>query len=181
MSSWDTVDSNSWLFSSVPPLKEPKESPCLKNATFYYQNISGRASYAHLYVNKGALTPGNAPTDTVDGMSLKRIEALMASVRKRTFRWKPVRRTYLAKHDARKKRPLGMAGFNEKLRQDVIRQVLEAYYEPQFRNSSHGFRPQRGGHTALDTIGKWKGTRWYIEGDIKKCFDRIPHMSSSAF
>lgn len=51
--------------------------------------------------------------------------------------------------------------------------VFEAYYEPQFSPHAHGFRPGRGCHTALREIGKWHGTRWFIEGDIRGCFDTI--------
>jgi retron-type reverse transcriptase len=68
-----------------------------------------------------------------------------------------------------------MPGFNDKLLQEVIRMVLEAYYEPQFRDSSHGFRPGRGCHTALDAIAEWRGAKWFVEGDIKGCFDNISH------
>ena len=54
--------------------------------------------------------------------------------------------------------------------------ILEAYYEPQFSDRSHGFRPNRGCHTALsDVVNTWKGTRWFAEGDIKGCFDNIDH------
>ena len=45
----------------------------------------------------------------------------------------------------------------------------------QFSTHSHGFRPNRGCHTALQKIQVWKGTRWFIEGDISKCFDTIDH------
>jgi len=54
----------------------------------------------------------------------------------------------------------------------VLRLILEAYYEPQFSPPSHGFRPQRGCHTALDEIAHtWVGTTWFVEGDICACFD----------
>lgn len=54
--------------------------------------------------------------------------------------------------------------------------LLEAYYEPRFEDSSHGFRPGRGCHTALKTIKqKFRGTTWFIEGDIRGCFDNISH------
>ena len=56
-----------------------------------------------------------------------------------------------------------------------MRQILEAYYEPQFSEHSHGFRPNRGCHTALQEIQVWKGTRWFIEGDISQYFDTIDH------
>ena len=131
-------------------------------------------AYAKLYANKGALTPGTIPDDTVDGMSSRKIDASMEKLKEKTDQWKPTRRGYIPKKNG-KLRPLGMPGWEDKLLQEVMRMVLEAYYEPQFRNSSHGFRPQRGCHTALDTIQKWKGTRWFIEGDIKGCFENIDH------
>jgi retron-type reverse transcriptase len=71
-------------------------------------------------------------------------------------------------------RPLGLPTWSDKLLQEVVRSILEAYYEPQFRPSSHGFRPGRGCHTALMEIERvWSGTVWWIEGDISKCFDRL--------
>src|SRR2546429_6781389 len=66
--------------------------------------------------------------------------------------------------------------FPDKLLQEVMRQILEAYYEPQFSPYSHGFRPNKGCHTALRTIRTWTGTKWFIEGDIKGCFDNIDHQ-----
>jgi len=61
--------------------------------------------------------------------------------------------------------------------QEVVRLILEADYEPQFSNSSHGLGPQRGCHTALTTIDRtWQGTKWFIEGDIRGCFDNIDHQ-----
>ena len=83
---------------------------------------------------------------------------------------------YIEKKDSTKKRPLGIPTWSDKLLQEVIRMILEAYYEPQFSYHSHGFRPGRGCHTALDEIQRtWKGTVWFIEGDISGCFDHIDH------
>ncbi len=60
--------------------------------------------------------------------------------------------------------------------QEVMRLILEAYYEPQFSPKSHGFRPKRGCQTALTQIySKWVGTKWFIEGDIAQCFDSLDH------
>jgi len=70
-----------------------------------------------------------------------------------------------------------MPTWTDKLVQEVIRLILEAYYEPNFSDYSHGFRPARGCHTALSkTRHTWTGTKWYIEGDIKGCFDNISHQ-----
>ena len=55
--------------------------------------------------------------------------------------------------------------------QEVVRQLLDAYFEPHFSDHSHGFRPGRGCHTALsEIVHSWKGVHWFIEGDISDCF-----------
>ena len=75
-----------------------------------------------------------------------------------------------------KTRALGIPTGPDKLLQEVIRMILEAYYEPQFSDRSHGFRPGRGCHTALgNVVNYWSGVRWLVEGDIKGCFDNIDH------
>ena len=68
--------------------------------------------------------------------------------------------------------PLVYPGWDDKLVQQVIKMILDTYYEPQFSKHSHGFRPNRGCHTALREIYVcWKGTKWFVEGDIEAFFD----------
>jgi group II intron reverse transcriptase/maturase len=131
-------------------------------------------AYARLYSNKGAMSKGTT-SETVDGMSLKKIEAIIDALRHERYRWTPVRRVYIPKKNG-KQRPLGVPTWSDKLLQEVIRLILEAYYEPQMSDHSHGFRPERGCHTALMEIKHtWTGTIWFIEGDIAGCFDNIDH------
>jgi group II intron reverse transcriptase/maturase len=131
-------------------------------------------AYANLYGNAGAMTKGTT-TETADGMSIAKIERIIAQLREERYRWTPVRRKHIDKKNG-KTRPLGIPTWSDKLVQEVIRLLLEAYYEPQFSDQSHGFRPGRGCHTALlDVTRNGKGTKWFIEGDIKGCFDNIDH------
>ena len=131
-------------------------------------------AYAKLYKNDGALTPGTTG-ETVDGMSLDKIDRVIEAIRHERWKWPPVRRTYVEKPKGGK-RPLGMPDWSPKVVQEIVRSILEAYYEPQFSDHSHGFRPRRGCHTALTEIHKqWTGTKWFIEGDIKGCYDNIDH------
>lgn len=144
-----------------------------------YRNLKNRdlflAAYGKLYTNQGATTKGVDPDDTVDGMSLKRIDDIIDQLRQGTYQWTAVRRTYIDKKNG-KKRALGLPGWKDKLLQQVLKMVLEAYYEPQFSDQSHGFRPNRGCHTALREIyTTWKGTKWFIEGDIQNCFNELHH------
>jgi group II intron reverse transcriptase/maturase len=133
-------------------------------------------AYSKIYRNKGAMTAGVTP-ETVDGMSLATIQAVIGLIREEKYRFAPARRVYIEKKNSIKKRPLGMPTWSDKLVQEVMRLILEAYYEPQFSPASHGFRPRRGCHTALTEIAhSWHGTVWFIEGDIKGCFDNLDHQ-----
>ena len=129
-------------------------------------------AYAHIYKNEGAMTQG-VTEETADGMALEKIGSIIEALRYERYKWTPVRRVYIPKKNG-KTRPLGIPTWSDKLVQEVIRMILEAYYEPQFSEHSHGFRPQRGCHTALSEMTRtWTGTKWFIEGDIKGCFDNI--------
>jgi len=132
-------------------------------------------AYGKLAKNSGALTPGTTP-ETVDGMDLEKIQTIIEAVRFERYRWSPARRIYIEKKNSTKKRPLGMPTWSDKLLQEVVRMILDAYYEPQFSDRSHGFRPGRGCGSAIDSIfNGWRGTAWFIEGDISSYFDTIDH------
>ena len=112
-------------------------------------------AYGRLYSNQGAMTKGTT-AETVDGMSLAKIDRIIDELRYERFRWTPVRRVNIPKLNG-KTRPLGIPTWTDKLLQEVIR--LEAYYEPQFSDRSHGFRPGRGCHTALrNVVDYWSGS-----------------------
>ena len=132
-------------------------------------------AYQNIYAHEGNMTAGT-DGETIDGMSLKRIDDLIAKMRDESYQPKPSRRTYIMKKDGKRTRPLGIPAFIDKLVQEVIRMILEAIYEGSFENCSHGFRPDRSCHTALDQIQtRFTGTKWFIEGDIKGFFDNIHH------
>ena len=131
-------------------------------------------AYGRIAKNDGALTPGATP-ETADGMKMDDIHAIIEALRFERSRWTPARRVYIPKANG-KRRPLGLPTWSDKVLQEVMRLLLEAYYEPQFSDRSHGFRPKRGCHTAFTEITRtWTGTTWFIEGDIAGCFDNIDH------
>lgn len=133
-------------------------------------------AYKNLYANNGAATKG-VNEDTADGFSEAKIDSIIKALANETYQPMPVRRTYIQKKNNRKKlRPLGIPTFTDKLVQEVLRMILEAVYEPIFLDVSHGFRPKRSCHTALKQLRReFNGTRWFVEGDIKGCFDNINH------
>lgn len=132
-------------------------------------------AYKNLYANQGASTPGVDENDTADGFSEAKVNRIIEALRNGSYEPRPARRVYIAKKNGRK-RPLGLPTFTDKLVQEVLRMILEAIYEPVFNEHSHGFRPNRSCHTALKEISmEFNGIRWFIEGDIKGCFDNINH------
>ena len=133
-------------------------------------------AYQNIYSNDGSMTKGT-DKQTVDGMSIERIRKIIVSLKDESYQPKPARRTYIPKKNG-KMRPLGIPSFEDKLLQEVIRMILEAIYEGHFENTSHGFRPNRSCHTALNEIQKtFTGVKWFIEGDIKGFFDNINHAT----
>jgi group II intron reverse transcriptase/maturase len=131
-------------------------------------------AYGRLYSNQGAMTPG-ADGETVDGMSEAKIGRIIDAMRYERYRFQPVKRTYIPKKNG-KKRPLGLPSWSDKLVGEVVRLLLEAYYEPRFSDRSHGFRPGRGCHTALtEVVNTWAGITWFVEGDISDCFGSLDH------
>jgi group II intron reverse transcriptase/maturase len=131
-------------------------------------------AYGRIYANKGAMTPG-ATQETVDGMSMRKIDRIIEAMRHERYRFRPVRRVHIPKKNG-KTRPLGMPTWSDKLAGEVVRLLLEAYYEPVFSGRSHGFRPGRSCHTALREVANtWTGTTWFVEGDIADCFGAFDH------
>ena len=104
-----------------------------------------------------------------------KIGRIIDAMRHERYRFRPVRRVHIPKKNG-KTRPLGLPTWSDKLVGEVVRLLLEAYYEPTFSDRSHGFRPGRGCHTALREVANtWTGTTWFIEGDIADCFGSFDH------
>lgn len=140
----------------------------LENPLLWYE------AYANIYANKGAITPGVDGT-TLDGFSAARVTSIMTQLKNGTYRFQPVRRTYVPKKNG-KKRPLGIPSGDDKLVQEVVRIILERIYEPLFDENSHGFRPRRSPHTALEQIDQqWQAVKWMVDMDIRDYFNTINH------
>src|SRR6266436_9893658 len=151
-----------------------KGLPCTQLYRQLFNKDLYLVAYGNIYSNQGAMTPG-ASEETADGMSGEKIEQIIGAMRHERYRFSPARRVYIPKKNGRL-RPLGMPTWPDKLVGEVVRLLLEAYYDPQFSDSSHGFRKFRGCHTALREIGNtWTGTTWFIEGDISDCFGSLGH------
>ena len=137
-----------------------------------------KIAYLMIKGNPGISTKG-VNDETLDGISLKSIQKISDDVLSGNFKVKPVRRVMIPKPGKTELRPLGVSSPREKIVQKAIEIVLTAIFEEIFLDCSHGFRPGRSCHTALKhlqlKIGNTSSYSWVIEGDIKGCFDNIPH------
>lgn len=132
-------------------------------------------AYQKIASSEGSMTAGT-DGNTLNGMGMARINRIIESLKDHSYQPQPVRRTYIGKKNSNKKRPLGISSTDDKIVQEVVRVLLEAIYEPNFSEHSHGFRPDRSCHTCLGEIKRtFTGTKWFVEGDIKGCFDNIDH------
>jgi len=117
--------------------------------------------------------------ENLDGINWKSIQKMSQDVLSGNFKIKPVRRVMIPKPEKDELRPLGVSNPREKIVQKAMEMVLSSIFEEIFLDCSHGFRVGRSCHTALKhlqlKIGNASSYSWVIEGDIKGCFDNIPH------
>jgi len=133
-------------------------------------------AYELIKSNPGNMTKGGV-NETLDGISETWISQTSAKLKAGKFEFSKMRRVHIRKKDG-SQRPLTISSPRDKVVQKAIQLVLEPIYEPTFYINSHGFRPNKGCHTALKQIRKWfHGITWVIETDISKCYDTIDHST----
>lgn len=106
-----------------------------------------------------------------------RLAALGQQVRQCAYRPRPARRAYILKANG-KMRPLGIPCFEDRIVQERLSGILQAIWEPEFRDCSFGFRPGRNAHQAHKRLGEiitLDQTQWLVEADIKGFFDNVDH------
>lgn len=121
----------------------------------------------------------------VDGQTWKQygerleenLRDLAERLKRRAYRAKPVRRTWIPKADG-KQRPLGVPVLEDKIVQYAAVLVLNAIYETEFLGFSYGYRPGRSQHHCLDALYTGmltKKVNWIIDADIRGFFDTLDH------
>jgi len=112
------------------------------------------------------------------GKNLDRnIKDLVQRLKNKSFKPLPSLRVYIPKANG-KKRPLGIASYEDKIVQMAVKKILGAIYEPRFLNCMYGFRPNRGCHEAIKEIYQrisYGKISYIVDADIKGFFDHIDH------
>jgi group II intron reverse transcriptase/maturase len=135
------------------------------------------ASFERQAANKAPGVDGMRKAEYADGAA-ERLTELSARLRRLGYRPKPVRRVYIPKASGKGRRALGVPSFEDRIVQDRASSILQAIWEPEFRDCSYGFRPGRDAHQALRRLAEIiavKHTQWIVEADIKGFFDHVTH------
>ncbi len=108
------------------------------------------------------------------------LESLLERAKSGSYRAPPVRRAQIPKGKGAEPRPIGIPTFEDKVLQRAVQMLMEPLYEQDFKDCSHGFRPRRSPHTALQAL--WDQTMrqrggWVIDLDIRKYFDTLSHTT----
>jgi len=130
------------------------------------------ASFERQAANKAPGVDGMRKAVYADG-SAERLADLSARLRRLGYRPKPVRRVYIPKASGKGRRALGVPSFEDRIVQDRASRILQAIWEPEFRDCSYGFRPERNAHQALKRLAEIitvTRTQWVVEADIKGFF-----------
>jgi RNA-directed DNA polymerase len=139
------------------------------------------ASFERQAGSKAPGVDGMRKADYAEGLP-ERLVDLSARLRRLGYRPKPVRRVYIPK--AKGRRALGVPSFEDRLVQDRLSGILQAIWEPEFRECSYAFRPQRNAHQALKRLAEvitLERTQWIVEVDIKGFFDHLSHHHLQRF
>lgn len=169
------------VLARLTAIRKANANPAWINRDLYrllYKPGIFKLAYERIKSIPGNMTPGSE-AQTLDGFSSKVIDDIIVRLRDESFQFSRARRVLIPKPNG-STRPLGVASPRDKVVQEAIRIILESIYDSPhgsyFSAQSFGFRTGRGVHTALQHIDQhWMGTSWFVEGDIKGCFDHIDH------
>lgn len=132
-------------------------------------------AYEQIKSNPGNMTKG-ADEVTLDGIDLDYLKNVQSKLKAGKYEFSPARRIQIPKPGKNETRPLTIASPREKIVQKAILQIMEILYENKFLDSSHGFRPARGTHTAMRQLeAKFQTVQYIIEADFSKAFDTFDH------
>jgi group II intron reverse transcriptase/maturase len=134
-------------------------------------------AWKRVKANKGAAgIDGRTIAETWKWLKAGGWSSVREQLREGTHRAQPVREVQIPKPDGGQ-RALGIPTVLDRLIQQALLQVLTPLFDPQFSESSYGFRPKRSAHQALREARKYvdEGYGWVVDLDLEKFFDRINH------
>ena len=132
-----------------------------------------QGAYQKIKSIQGVIAKGS-DSETLDSLDYNWFYTTSKRLLDGSFQFRPARRVMTPKPNKSGKRPFTISNSRDKIVQQAMKMVLEVIYDGKFLDTSHGFRPSRGCHSALKMIRlNWTGISWFLEFDVEKCYDNI--------
>jgi RNA-directed DNA polymerase len=127
--------------------------------------------------NRGAAGIDRVSIHLYERQLFQNLAALERRLKDGTYQSLPLRRVHIPKGNSGETRPLGIPAVADRVAQEMVRLLLNSYFESIFHDDSYGFRPFRGCHMAVRRVLELKrlGYQHVLDADIKGFFNNIPH------
>lgn len=133
-------------------------------------------AFAKVKANGGAAGPDGISVEEFEENLPTKLAKLQAELQSKRYEPQPVRRVRLPKPNGGE-RHLGIANVRDRVVHQSILMALEPYFEPEFSNSSYGFRGGRSQKGAIEAAQRHvaNGKDWVVDLDLEKFFDTVNH------
>ncbi len=135
------------------------------------------SAFEAVAANKGASGADGQSIGQVRERLQEVLPALGQALQDGSYKAGEIRRVWIPKAGGGQ-RGLGIPNVVDRMVQEAVRQVLEPQYEPTFHEASHGFRPGRSCHTAIERAKGYlnEGLEWVVDIDLENFFNRVHHQ-----
>jgi len=137
-----------------------------------------RKAFRQVRRNHGAPGPDGETVEEVERRLHKVLPGLRTALLDGTYQPGLIRRVWIPKPGGKGHRGLGIPDVIDRIVSQAVAQILSPHYDPTFHDSSHGFRPGRGCHTAIAEAQTYveEGREWVVDLDLSNFFDRVNHQ-----
>ena len=175
---WKWVEPTVWTERMLSALEEG-----VKGGKWYslmdkvYRQANLMSAYKEVKRRKGGPGVDHETIEKFERDLIENLRKLSTELASGGYRPRAIKRTWIEKPGSREKRPLGIPTVRDRVAQAALRHVLEPIFEREFAEQSYGFRPKRGGKSALRRVNRLleAGNHWVVDADLKSYFDTIPH------
>ena len=166
---------NGKIFPGIFMREEKQQVNDLLDMILMPENI--REAVKEVKSNHGAPGIDKMPVEDLAGYFALNETTIVRQILNKQYKPLPVRRVYIPKPNSDKLRPLGIPSVVDRVVQQMVARVLTREYDPLFSEHSHGFRPRRSCHTAMEEAMTYlnEGKTWIVDFDIEKYFDTVNH------